>query len=49
LKEMEFKWFYCFVFLRDRDSGNIVKIPRIQGVSGGIVNILGSGSMDYTE
>jgi len=24
-------------------------LPNIQGVSGGIVNILGGGSMDYSE
>ena len=31
------------------DLGMDSKRPHIQGVSGGIVNILGGGSMDYSE
>jgi len=30
-------------------SKSIVLFSHIQGVSGGIVNILGGGSMDYSE
>jgi len=31
------------------DVGDIEQACNIQGVSGGIVNILGDGSMDYSE
>jgi hypothetical protein len=31
------------------DVSSILAIVYIQGVSGGIVNILGGGSMDYSE
>jgi len=29
LKEMYLQWVYYFVFLRDSNSGNIVKLPHI--------------------
>jgi len=32
-----------------RESATIYCLQSLQGVSGGIVNILGGGSMDYSE
>ena len=38
-----------FIFADVSSFFEITPVVHIQGVSGGIVNILGGGSMDYSE